>query len=56
MGEPGAELDPEGMSLPRTDVQPMLAASLNAEVRLGPLALRPALCLDTHSGSFLGGV
>jgi Transposase IS116/IS110/IS902 family len=42
-GEPDASLDPAGMRLNRTDVQPMMAASLHAEVRLGPLSLRPAL-------------
>ena len=55
-GEPGAELDTEGMSLHRTDVTPMMAASWNAEVRLGPLSLSPARCLDARSGSCIGGV
>jgi transposase len=41
-GEPGASLDTEGMSLHRTDVKPMIAASWNAEVRLGPISLSPA--------------
>lgn len=41
-GDPGASLDTEGMRLNRTDVKPMIAASLNAEVRLGPLSLSPA--------------
>jgi hypothetical protein len=42
-GEPGAELDTEGMSLLTTDVKPIMAASWNAEVRLGPISLSPAL-------------
>jgi hypothetical protein len=42
-GEPGASLDTAGMSRTRTDVKPMIAASLNAEVRLGPISLSPAL-------------
>ena len=42
-GEPGAELDTEGMSLLTTDVKPSMAAAGNAEVRLGPISLRPAL-------------
>lgn len=41
--EPGAELDTQGMSLHRTDVKPSMVASWNAEVRLGPLSLSPAL-------------
>jgi Transposase IS116/IS110/IS902 family len=41
-GAPGASLDTDGMSLNRTDVKPMIAASLNAAVRLGPLSLSPA--------------
>jgi hypothetical protein len=41
-GAPGAELDPAGRSLHRTDVPPRIAASWNAAVRLGPLALSPA--------------
>lgn len=41
-GAPGAALDTEGMSLHRTDVTPMMAASLNAAVHLGPISLRPA--------------
>jgi hypothetical protein len=53
--EPGAERDPEGMSLPRTGVKPRLAASVNAAARLGPLSLRPALCLAPRSGSCKGG-
>jgi hypothetical protein len=40
-GEPGAELDPAGISLHRTDVKPSMAASLHAEVRLGPLIPAP---------------
>jgi hypothetical protein len=55
-GAPGASLDTAGMSLHRTDVKPMMAASWNAEVRLGPLSLSPALGWDTRSGSCLGGV
>jgi hypothetical protein len=55
-GEPGAALATEGMRLPRTEVKPMMAASWHAEVRLGPLSLRPALCLDARSGSCIGGV
>jgi hypothetical protein len=42
-GAPGAERDTAGRSLHRTAMQPMRAASVTAEVRLGPLALRPAL-------------
>jgi len=41
--EPDAALDTTGMRLPRTDVTPLMAASWNAAVRLGPLSLRPAL-------------
>ena len=41
--EPDAALDTTGMRLPRTDVTPIMAASWNAAVRLGPLSLRPAL-------------
>ena len=41
--EPDAALDTTGMRLPRTDVKPLMAASWNAAVRLGPLSLRPAL-------------
>jgi hypothetical protein len=55
-GAPGADLDTEGRSRHPTDVKPRLAASWNAEVRLGPISLRPALCLDTRSGSGIGGV
>jgi hypothetical protein len=39
---PGASLDTDGMSLHRTDVKPMMAASLNAAGRLGPVSLSPA--------------
>jgi hypothetical protein len=42
-GEPGASLDTAGMSLHRTDVKPLRAASLNAAVCLGPISLSPAL-------------
>jgi transposase len=42
-GEPGASLDTEGRSLNRTEVQPRMAASWNAEGRLGPISLSPAL-------------
>ena len=42
-GEPGASLDTEGMRLHRTDVKPLMAASLHAAVRLGPISLSPAL-------------
>ena len=42
-GEPGAELDTEGMSLNRTDVKLIMAASWNAEVRPDPISLSPAL-------------
>ena len=55
-GEPGASRDTEGMRLHRTDVQPRLAASLTAAVRLGPLSRSPARCWDTRSGSCIGGV
>jgi len=41
-GEPGASLDTDGMSLDRTDVEPLMAASWNAEVRLRPISLSPA--------------
>jgi len=41
--EPDAALDTTGMRLHRTDVTPIMAASWNAAVRLGPLSLRPAL-------------
>lgn len=41
-GEPGAELDTQGMSLYRTDITLMIAASWNAEVCLGPISLSPA--------------
>jgi hypothetical protein len=53
---PAPALDPAGLRLPRTAVQPLLAVSVPAAVRRGPLALRPALCLDTRSGSCRGGV
>jgi hypothetical protein len=56
-GAPGADLDTEGMSRHRrTDVKPRRAASWSAEGRLGPISLRPALCLDTRSGAGIGGV
>ena len=42
-GEPGAARDTQGMRLHRTDVQPRMAASVNAEVRLGPISLSSAL-------------
>jgi hypothetical protein len=54
-GAPGAELAIAGRRLHRTAVTPMLAASVNAEVRRGPISLRPARCLDTRSGSCRGG-
>ena len=41
-GEPGASLDTAGRSLNRTDVKPMIAAAVHAEVRLGPISLSPA--------------
>jgi transposase len=50
-GEPGAELDTAGISLHRTDVTPIMAASWHAEVRLGPLSLSPARCWAPRSGS-----
>jgi transposase len=49
--EPGAALDTAGRRLHPTARKPQMAASSHAAVRLGPLALRPALCLDTRSGS-----
>jgi hypothetical protein len=55
-GEPGASLDTAGRRLNRTDVKPMIAASLHAAVRLGPISLSPARGLDPRSGSFIGGV
>jgi hypothetical protein len=42
-GEPGTALDTEGMRLHTTDVKPIMAASWNAGVRLGPISLSPAL-------------
>src|SRR4030095_6963342 len=54
--EPGAALDPAGMRLPPTAMQPQRAASAHAAVRLGPLSRRPALCLDSRSGSERSGV
>jgi hypothetical protein len=53
--DPGAARDPAGMSLPPTAMQPTMAASSNAAGRLGPLARRPALCLDTRAGSYSSG-
>src|SRR5262245_7952539 len=53
--EPGASLATAGMRRHRTGVKPMRAASVNAAARLGPLSLRPALCLDPRSGSCQGG-
>ena len=41
-GEPGASLDTDGMRVYRTDVEPLMAASWNAEVRLRPISLSPA--------------
>ena len=41
-GKPGAELDTKGMRLHRTNSKPTMAASWNADVRLGPLSLSPA--------------
>jgi hypothetical protein len=55
-GEPGASRDPAGRRLQRTERTPRRAASWHAEVRRGPLALRPALGWDPRSGSCLGGV
>jgi transposase len=55
-GELGAALDTEGMSLHPTAMQPRMAASSHAAVRLAPLSLSPALCLDTRSGSYRRGV
>jgi hypothetical protein len=54
-GEPGASRDTAGLSLHRTDVKPMMAASVTAVVRRGPLSLSPALGLDTRSGACIGG-
>jgi len=39
--EPGASLAMEGSSLHRTARKPMLAASVNAAVRRGPISLSP---------------
>ena len=55
-GKPGAERDTKGMRLHRTDSKPTMAASWNAEVRRGPISLRPARGLDTRSGSDIHGV
>jgi hypothetical protein len=40
-GAPGAARDPEGRSQHRPDVQPRMAASLHADVRLGPIIPAP---------------
>jgi hypothetical protein len=55
-GEPGAELDTNGMRLYRTAMKRMIAASWNAEVCLGPLSLSPARGLEARSGSCIRGV
>jgi hypothetical protein len=52
---PGAALDTQGIRRPRPDVQPIRAASVTAAGPRGPRTLRPALCLDTRSGSCRGG-
>jgi hypothetical protein len=55
-GEPGAARATAGMRRTRTEGKPRRARAWHAAGRLGPLSLRPALCVAARSGSGLSGV